>query len=668
MFVSHDIISPKKKIQKPNILRRKTKATNLSYLACESLSSGKSVLSQELRVEDPPKKLKPIQVLKLNTTMKSHEVFEDAAHDTDETDLNPQEFYVDNFYSLKDFNEDISKLGNVVIEKDLETSEKPKWMEFINNKTVVKPCDVESIYIETAPETSTKVVPISSITILNTSNFNSEDMESSSTNKLKCDIDGCDKEFSSEQKLKKHKSLHNKDGTIKPQRQITIECPVKEIREDGSEKSCGRIFKVREDLSKHLNEEHTPDEAAYKCTECSRSFFWATGLRAHSRSHVRRPALACSYAGCGRVFRQPCRLREHQRAHTGDKPYPCQYPGCGWSFRTASKLLRHARRHTGERRHPCAECGTAFLRREHLRDHVARYHAPRPPRRACTAPDCQRTFTNMSSLYKHMKRVHRQEQNLSSTDETSEVLEEKICIPGESKNMFMISLYPECELVTPAEVEQCVVEQSVDDEEHAARTHCTWPLERTHVYTHTEEQEVDANAMDAQAMDVHAIDANAIDAHVIDAHAMDANAINAHEMDIHAIDAHAIDAHAMDAHAIDEDAMDADAHALDEHEEIVQDVHAEIAHDAFVLGEDVHVEQCEGAESNSYTIRSDLFLHGNVIHNEDSEHMSRAPPLDADLLDAPSVDIAQEELYSDAVDESSFRVFLLSAEELAVAE
>lgn len=66
----------------------------------------------------------------------------------------------------------------------------------------------------------------------------------------------------------------------------------------------------------------------YSCSECSRRFFWAIGLRAHSRTHCGLPApsLACAWPGCDRVFRQPCRLREHTRAHTGDKPYPCRYP------------------------------------------------------------------------------------------------------------------------------------------------------------------------------------------------------------------------------------------------------------------------------------------------------------------------------------------------------
>nr|XP_026497849.1 zinc finger protein 554-like [Vanessa tameamea] len=398
--------------------------------------------------------------------------------------------------------------------------------------------------------------------------------------RFKCEMPNCNKEFMSEQKLRKHTNSHNKESIAKAPRQTTVECPVKRNLENGLEEPCGRIFHVREELAKHLNEEHTIEEAVYRCLECSRRFFWASGLRAHARAHaVRtgRAVLACPWPGCARVFRQPCRLREHARAHTGDKPYPCSYPNCGWSFRTASKLMRHARRHTGERRHACATCGRAFLRREHLRDHAARHHAPHARRlHACPHADCEQSFTNMSSLYMHMKKIHRKEQNNSPVNLNK--IENQELPKAPSDNLFMVSLL-EPNALEPGEVEVGdSIAESLGEEGHSARTHCTWPLSRAEHYQHA---------------------------------------------------------------------------------------------DAYVLEEDVHVEQSEGSESNIYTVRSDLFLHGNVLHNEDSEPMAGcvradAGALDAELLlDAPSVHLDQEELYTDAVDESSFRVFLLSGEELA---
>lgn len=62
-----------------------------------------------------------------------------------------------------------------------------------------------------------------------------------------------------EQKLKRHKSIHNKAP-----RHTTVECPVKKTDDDGVEKSCGRMFHVREELAKHLNEDHTLDDAPHR--------------------------------------------------------------------------------------------------------------------------------------------------------------------------------------------------------------------------------------------------------------------------------------------------------------------------------------------------------------------------------------------------------------------
>ncbi|XP_028170002.1 gastrula zinc finger protein xFG20-1-like isoform X1 [Ostrinia furnacalis] len=443
--------------------------------------------------------------------------------------------------------------------------------------------------------------------------------------KYQCKVPNCNKEFRSEQKFKKHQNTHCEDGSIRAPRQVTVECPVKRIEADGTEQSCGKIFLVRDQLIKHLNEDHTLDDAVYRCEECGRRFFWSSGLRAHVRAHCRQAAtagagpagrgagrarapLVCAWAGCGRVFRQPCRLREHARAHTGDRPYPCDYPNCGWSFRSASKLMRHARRHTGERKHACTACDQAFLRREHLRDHVARYHALRRAH-PCHHPGCEQTFNNMSTLYLHMKKVHKNKDSPSAT--TTSETESFFTLEKTDDNMFLVNVSPECGLSDDVSAEGGLVlaetgaeelaevgaeteaETEAEGEWHSARTHCTWPLEG-------------------------------------------------------------------------------------------RAGHCDINDDDNLLKDDSHVEQLEGSESNTYTVRSDLFLHGNVMINDDSQHMGACvgagaegagegagagSPLGAGLglLDAhPTIDLMQEELmYADtAADESSFRIFLLSGEEL----
>uniref|UniRef100_A0A2A4JV79 Uncharacterized protein n=1 Tax=Heliothis virescens TaxID=7102 RepID=A0A2A4JV79_HELVI len=99
------------------------------------------------------------------------------------------------------------------------------------------------------------------------------------------------------------------------------------------------------------------------------------------------------------------------------------------------------------------------------------------------------------------------------------------------------------------------------------------------------------------------------------------------------------------------------------------------AHPHYVLDDDVHVERTESSGSDVYTVRSDLFLHGNVPIDDDSQQIVGASlsvaggaALDSDLclINAhPTIDLMQEELmYEDAADESSFRVLLMNGEEL----
>ncbi|XP_034830398.1 uncharacterized protein [Maniola hyperantus] len=683
MFVSHDMKSNKKKFQKPNILRRKP-VLNKSMII-HKLGKSQTCESQDVQslptssfVLDPESnELERHKSINLNNANHIYS-FEKSAQKADNVTLgqhNTQDvgenimsahnslIYINTihqnniqFSQNETANVEPFLIGDMIhqnvplFEKhplditDTENHTKQKWcINFIRDPgtIIIKQIDnTESGligYVEQKSDVPLISNPVQSVqqepTVLqgdtvtpvnSTQTISIEQLIKIST-RFKCEIPDCNKEFTSKQKLNKHMTgVHNKDKNAKPQRQITVECPVKRVLESGAEELCGRIFHARDELMKHLNEGHTIDEALYSCTECGRRFFWASGLRAHARAHVVRAGrvdLACPWPGCGRVFRQPCRLREHSRAHTGDRPYPCRFPNCGWSFRTASKLMRHARRHTGERRHACGACGRAFLRREHLRDHAQRHAAPqRRAKHACPHADCQQSFTNMSSLYLHMKKVHKEERSAAPAADCE-------MRRVRADNMFVVSLLEPSEgaeiehatvegdwvvreeagkleeageLEELEEAEEAVELEEVEEAEeleageevaaaHAARTHCTWPLSRALRWRQPS---------------------------------------------------------------------------------------------AYFLEEDVQVEQSEGSESNIYTVRSDLFLHGNMLHNEDSEQMAEctrvsesagasegeaaaSAELDADLLlDAPSVHLDQEELYTDAVDESSFRVLLLS-EELA---
>ncbi|XP_045769334.1 zinc finger protein 677-like [Maniola jurtina] len=691
MFVSHDKKSNKKKFQKPNILRRKP--VHNKSLIIHKLGKSQTCESQDVQslsfVLDPKsnelERQKSINLSNVNHVYS----FEESApkadnvtqrqHSTQDVGENISVhnslIYVNTiqqnniqFCQNQTVNVEPVLLGDMIHQnvpvfenvplgiKETENHGKQKWcINFIREPGTIIIKNIDNTepgligYVEQKPDVPLISNPVQSVPqepavlqgdtitpVNNTQTISIEQFIKIST-RFKCEIPGCNKDFMSKQKLNKHMtSVHNKDKikNAKPQRQITVECPVKRVLESGVEELCGRTFHVRDELMKHLNEEHTIDEALYSCTECGRRFFWASGLRAHARAHLVRAGraeLACPWPGCGRVFRQPCRLREHSRAHTGDRPYPCSFPNCGWSFRTASKLLRHARRHTGERRHACGACGRAFLRREHLRDHAQRHAAPqRRAKHACPHSDCQQSFTNMSSLYLHMKKVHKEERSgppaLSGTADR-EIRRVK------SDNMFVVSLLEPSE---GAEIEHASVEGDWIVQEETGKLEEAGELEEVEEAGELEEVEDAEEAVELEEVEELEVGEEVTAAHAARTHCTWplARALHWHQPS------------------------------------------------AYLLEEDVQVEQSEGSESNIYTVRSDLFLHGNMLHSEDSEQMAEctrvsesagasegetaaSAELDADLLlDAPSVHLDQEELYTDAVDESSFRVLLLS-EELA---
>ncbi|XP_059051094.1 zinc finger protein 420-like [Achroia grisella] len=409
MFVSHEN-NCKKNFLKPNILRKKSKTAiranvqgpcipsdSQSAVTLATQETSDSILTDSftgynydvpLEMPRTPIPLKLDTLLYDNVTTKLPDIKLEMEGNVSENNLSMSNYEDDHNQAVNVesfFNNGVTEAENVLM-FNINPDKELRTLVVIDDES-----HVNSMYSEQNQDVLRNMVPLSSVSSIKHDPAQDMQPEASTTTpdqdlfqqliatpvKFKCEAPNCNKEFRSEQKLKKHENIHKKDSGSAP-RQITVECPVKKVLPDGTEQPCGKIYLVREQLVRHLNEDHTLEDASYRCSECGRQFFWASGLRAHARAHaVPRPpaALVCAWAGCGRQFRQPCRLREHARAHTGDRPYACPYPDCDWSFRSASKLERHARRHTGERRHECSACGRAFLRRDHLREHAARRHA-----------------------------------------------------------------------------------------------------------------------------------------------------------------------------------------------------------------------------------------------------------------------------------------------------
>ncbi|KAI8886185.1 hypothetical protein K501DRAFT_322050 [Backusella circina FSU 941] len=138
----------------------------------------------------------------------------------------------------------------------------------------------------------------------------------------------------------------------------------------------------------------------------------------------------CQY--CEKSYKKPCKLEIHERSHTGEKPFVCSFPGCSNSYTRSDHLSRHEKTHQDTKEFECSfkDCTAAFKIKHHLRRHEKAHTAPNVK---CDFPgcnaefqkryqlrwhkathstekhhceECSVEFKQLSSLEKHIKRVH----------------------------------------------------------------------------------------------------------------------------------------------------------------------------------------------------------------------------------------------------------------------
>ena len=96
------------------------------------------------------------------------------------------------------------------------------------------------------------------------------------------------------------------------------------------------------------------------------------GIQQQQHNGVQRANRNYKCLECGVAFLRSGHLREHLRIHRGEKRFRCVH--CGSAFSRSGHLKRHSVIHSGEKHFRCTDCDATFTQSGHLTRHL-RIHA-----------------------------------------------------------------------------------------------------------------------------------------------------------------------------------------------------------------------------------------------------------------------------------------------------
>lgn len=180
----------------------------------------------------------------------------------------------------------------------------------------------------------------------------------------------------------------------------------------------------QEDANSNGNEDdegNEPVEKFCKWSACSmngQQFNSIKDLVAHVEYHCdsNKKTFACYWDDCTRdqkPFKALYMLKVHMHRHTGYKPHRCEVilpngTRCDKAYSRVENLKTHHRSHSGEKPYPCQfeGCAKAFSNASDRAKHQNRTHSKEKPYVCWAFPECQKAYTDPSSLRKHIKTVH----------------------------------------------------------------------------------------------------------------------------------------------------------------------------------------------------------------------------------------------------------------------
>lgn len=137
------------------------------------------------------------------------------------------------------------------------------------------------------------------------------------------------------------------------------------------------------------------------CADCGRSFRTRAGLFKHVNA-VHKQTYKYKCQTCDKAFAEKHQLKAHLVQHGGD-PVECHI--CQKRFTTAYSLKRHMAGAHENVRHTCATCKSVFADKDALKEHVSGLHKLQY-RYVCQVPMCGAKYRWRSSLFRHEKAKH----------------------------------------------------------------------------------------------------------------------------------------------------------------------------------------------------------------------------------------------------------------------
>ncbi|XP_045202253.2 gastrula zinc finger protein XlCGF7.1-like [Mercenaria mercenaria] len=191
----------------------------------------------------------------------------------------------------------------------------------------------------------------------------------------------CGKMYKSKASLKRHvRTIHYED---------VIRC-----------RFCHRLFDTEVAMRAHIEETHS---MKYICSECGNGFVQKCHLNEHSKykhSSQMESLLNCPFENCGRTFTRKQIYQDHLNQHTQTKPYSCVKCSVCFSSRYIMKR-RHEKVCVEGKTFKCEQCEKSFTERRSLTYHIEGAH--RPERFVCV---CGASYRYKLSLYRHQKRLN----------------------------------------------------------------------------------------------------------------------------------------------------------------------------------------------------------------------------------------------------------------------